>query len=62
MAVVHVKGHQRGINFLTRGNNLADHEAKRVALQVLLEKAENSETKSFSEKEMQKFESLGVTQ
>lgn len=32
IAVVHVKGHQRGLTPQIRGNNLADQEAKRVAL------------------------------
>ena len=35
IAVVHVKGHQRGLNPLVRGNNLADQEAKRAALSAL---------------------------
>lgn len=32
IAVVHVKGHQRGRDIRVRGNNLADEEAKRAAL------------------------------
>ncbi|TRZ09455.1 hypothetical protein HGM15179_017653 [Zosterops borbonicus] len=32
ITVVHVKGHQAGLQFQTRGNNLADQEAKRAAL------------------------------
>lgn len=32
VAVVHLKGHQKGLNPLARGNNLADQEAKRAAL------------------------------
>ncbi|XP_058713386.1 uncharacterized protein LOC131588511 [Poecile atricapillus] len=32
ISVVHVKGHQTGWQFHTRGNNLADKEAKRAAL------------------------------
>lgn len=26
--VVHVRGHQKGVSFVIRGNNLADSEAK----------------------------------
>ncbi len=38
IAVVHLKGHQRGLTPLTRGNNLADQEAKRAALMIFKEK------------------------
>lgn len=32
IAVVHIKGHQKGISSIIRGNNIADQEAKRAAL------------------------------
>uniref|UniRef100_A0A8U7NHK4 ribonuclease H n=1 Tax=Corvus moneduloides TaxID=1196302 RepID=A0A8U7NHK4_CORMO len=35
IAVVHLKGHQRGLDFKSRGNNAADQEAKRAALLAL---------------------------
>lgn len=35
IAVVHLKGHQRGLSPLVRGNNIADQEAKMAALMVL---------------------------
>lgn len=31
IAIVHVKGHQKGLSYQIRGNNVADQEAKRVA-------------------------------
>lgn len=37
IAVVHVKGHQRGLTPQIRGNNVADQEAKRVALMCIYE-------------------------
>ena len=32
VTVVHLRGHQKGLNFRNRGNNLADQLAKEVAL------------------------------
>uniref|UniRef100_A0A8C0BLD6 ribonuclease H n=1 Tax=Buteo japonicus TaxID=224669 RepID=A0A8C0BLD6_9AVES len=37
IAVVHIKGHQKGLNPIIRGNNLADEEAKKAALLNLSE-------------------------
>ncbi|RMB97415.1 hypothetical protein DUI87_26025 [Hirundo rustica rustica] len=34
IAVVHLKGHQKGLDFKSRGNNAADQEARRAALQT----------------------------
>ncbi|XP_032932261.1 uncharacterized protein LOC117005097 [Catharus ustulatus] len=46
IAVVHLKGHQPGIDFKSRGNNAADQEAKRAAVRemVLKEKPQIRET------------------
>lgn len=35
IAVVHLRGHQRGLDYKSRGNNAADKEAKRAALSVV---------------------------
>ncbi|TRZ07509.1 hypothetical protein HGM15179_019588 [Zosterops borbonicus] len=64
IAVVHVKGHQTGLQFQTRGNNLADQEAKRAALltvsvpEVIGE--EDSEIQICpSEKDIEGFKEIG---
>ncbi|RMC09827.1 hypothetical protein DUI87_13614 [Hirundo rustica rustica] len=38
IAVVHLRGHQRGIDFRSRGNNAADQEAKKTALMIIRQK------------------------
>ncbi|RMC20859.1 hypothetical protein DUI87_01712 [Hirundo rustica rustica] len=38
IAVVHLRGHQRGIDFRSRGNNAADQEAKKAALMIIQQK------------------------
>ncbi|RMC19893.1 hypothetical protein DUI87_03459 [Hirundo rustica rustica] len=38
IAVVHLRGHQRGIDFRSRGNNAADQEAKKAALMIIRQK------------------------
>ncbi|RMC20182.1 hypothetical protein DUI87_01028 [Hirundo rustica rustica] len=38
IAVVHLRGHQRGIDFKSRGNNAADQEAKKAALMIIRQK------------------------
>ena len=38
IAVLHLRGHQKGLNPLVRGNNLADQEAKRAALMMIYTK------------------------
>lgn len=38
IAVVHVKGHQKGLDYRTRGNNLADKEAQEAALRIQVAK------------------------
>ena len=34
IAVVHIRGHQKGLDYQTRGNNLADKEAQEAALRT----------------------------
>ncbi|XP_051475012.1 protein NYNRIN-like [Apus apus] len=67
IAVVHVKGHQRGTNYRIRGNNVADEEARRVAgnsTTLLMVKetpdALNEENFSFSKKEKEKLCLMGA--
>lgn len=59
IAIVHVKGHQRGLTPTVRGNNLADAEAKRAALLVVQTLREEPEklrlNKTFTLQEMEKF-------
>ncbi|XP_017667104.1 PREDICTED: protein NYNRIN-like [Lepidothrix coronata] len=62
IAVVHVRGHQRGLKITARGNNLADAEAKRAALLVVQEQEVESECipKSFSKQEKEKLLQAGA--
>ncbi|RMC21526.1 hypothetical protein DUI87_02392 [Hirundo rustica rustica] len=66
IAVVYVKGHQVGMQFRTRRNNLADQEARRAAL-LTLNAPENprGEPQEFppcpTEKEMEEFRKIGGT-
>ncbi|RMC18077.1 hypothetical protein DUI87_04956 [Hirundo rustica rustica] len=63
IAVVYVKGHQMGMQFRTRGNNLADQEARRAALLTLnAPETQEGETQQFppcpSEKEIEEFKNI----
>ena len=69
VAVVHLKGHQRGLDFRSRGNNAADQEAKRAAMRemVLREKQGNNEVPEqegnnsvFTDEEKEKLRRMGV--
>ncbi|XP_063280243.1 protein NYNRIN-like isoform X1 [Prinia subflava] len=67
IAVVHVRGHQTGAQFRTRGNNLADHEAKRAALLSVktLEIKESNPQEypcRLSEEEVKEYSRLGAKQ
>ncbi|RMC21707.1 hypothetical protein DUI87_02575 [Hirundo rustica rustica] len=64
IAVIHVKGHQTGMQFCTRGNNLADKEAKSVALmKVSTPRIEEGEVQEYpphpSPKEIEGYEKIG---
>ncbi|RMC09747.1 hypothetical protein DUI87_13534 [Hirundo rustica rustica] len=64
ITVVYVKGHQMGMQFRTRGNNLADQEAKRAALLTLnAPETLEGEPQEFppcpSEKEKEEFKKIG---
>lgn len=65
IAVVHVKGHQTGIQFQTKGNNLADQEAKTAVLIVVsTPEIEGVETPDnppqLSQKEIECYEKIGA--
>lgn len=65
IAVVHVKGHQTGIEFQTSGNNLADQKAKTAALMVVsTPEVGGVETPDdppqFSQKEIKCYEKMGA--
>lgn len=38
IAVVHLRGHQKGVDYKTRGNNIADQETRKAALLVVRER------------------------
>ncbi|XP_040403717.1 protein NYNRIN-like [Cygnus olor] len=68
IAVVHVKGHQKGLDYRTRGNNLADKEAQEAALRIQVakiniireeERREGGE-KKFAPEEQTKLEKIGA--
>uniref|UniRef100_A0A8C0TXE7 Uncharacterized protein n=1 Tax=Cyanistes caeruleus TaxID=156563 RepID=A0A8C0TXE7_CYACU len=64
ISVVHVKGHQTGWQFHTRGNNWADKEAKRAALLTVsipeIVPKESPEVSMLpSEKELEEFKRVG---
>ncbi|RMB99706.1 hypothetical protein DUI87_23708 [Hirundo rustica rustica] len=66
IAVVYVKGHQAGLQFRTRGNNLADQEARRAALLTLnIPENPKSDPQEFppcpTEKEVEEFKKIGGT-
>ncbi|RMC16704.1 hypothetical protein DUI87_06644 [Hirundo rustica rustica] len=66
IAVVYVKGHQAGLQFRIRGNNLADQEARKAAL-LTLDIPENitNGPQEFpphpTEKEIEEFKRIGGT-
>ncbi|XP_049679787.1 protein NYNRIN-like [Accipiter gentilis] len=68
IAVVHVKGHQRGTTPEIRGNNLADQEAKVAALLAVTITPPAGETPArilspqFSKPEMDKLKEMGVVE
>ncbi|TRZ10539.1 hypothetical protein HGM15179_016566 [Zosterops borbonicus] len=64
ISVVHVRGHQTGLQFQSHGNNLADREAKRAALlMVSVPEVTVEEAPEFplppSEKETEEFKKIG---
>ncbi|KAJ7413663.1 hypothetical protein BTVI_42829 [Pitangus sulphuratus] len=62
VAVVRVKGHQKGLKLTIRGNNLADEEAKQAALSVITDSRPESPNplKSFSNQEKEKLRQVGA--
>ncbi|RMC08975.1 hypothetical protein DUI87_13972 [Hirundo rustica rustica] len=68
IAVVHIRGHQSGTELRIRGNNLADIEAKKAALQIKTIKQIGSPedpSKSpicFTPQETQKLREMGILQ
>ncbi|KAJ7428273.1 gag-pro-pol polyprotein [Willisornis vidua] len=66
IAVVHVRGHQKGLSPKIRGNNLADEEAKRAALLMIkAQEINNSKieiTKSFTNREKEKLQQVGAVE
>lgn len=68
IAVVHVKGRQKGLDYHTRGNNLADKEAQEAALRtqaakiniVQEEERREGEEKKFTPEEQTKLEKTGA--
>lgn len=64
ISIVHARGHQVGMQFRTRGNNLADKEAKNAALlMVSTPEVEGHEAQEYppcpSEKEIEGYEKIG---
>ncbi|RMB92843.1 hypothetical protein DUI87_30737 [Hirundo rustica rustica] len=70
IAVVHLRGHQTGIDFRSRGNNAADQEAKKAALMIIRQKEKGGpgtesldEEKAeyrFTKTEEQKLSQMGI--
>ena len=72
IAVVHVRGHQKGLEYHTRGNNLADKEAQEAALRIQAakinivqeeekqEEEREEEEKKFTPEERTKLEKIGA--
>nr|XP_013804209.1 PREDICTED: uncharacterized protein LOC106489571 [Apteryx mantelli mantelli]XP_013813132.1 PREDICTED: uncharacterized protein LOC106496919 [Apteryx mantelli mantelli]XP_013815167.1 PREDICTED: uncharacterized protein LOC106498470 [Apteryx mantelli mantelli] len=64
IAVVHVRGHQKGTFYHIRGNNLADEEAKKAALHLLSEGKEGQDKldtrMSFTKQEIDKLRQIGA--
>ncbi|RMC21644.1 hypothetical protein DUI87_02511 [Hirundo rustica rustica] len=66
IAVVYVKGHQAGLQFRIRGNNLADQEARKAALLTLeipenIQKGPQEFPPHPTEKEIEEFKKIGGT-
>ncbi|RMC21662.1 hypothetical protein DUI87_02530 [Hirundo rustica rustica] len=69
IAIVHIKGHQRGVTPEIRGNNLADQEAKDAAengaervMLILTPNEEKLEIPKFSEAEKKELNKIGGEQ
>lgn len=67
IAVVHVKGHQKGLSHLIRGNNTADREAKEAALRKFKDQEirrmqydEKIRVLSFTAQEKEKLDKMGI--
>ncbi|XP_064015810.1 uncharacterized protein LOC135184148 [Pogoniulus pusillus] len=67
IAVVRVKGHQKGTSYQIRGNNLADEAAKQASLgeshtmiSLLETEVENTEELKFTKEELKKIETIGT--
>lgn len=64
IAIVHIKGHQKGINYQTRGNNVADTEAKRTAgnrhTLLTMQVTDKDRSFCFGSLEKEKLEQMGV--
>ncbi|XP_057269062.1 uncharacterized protein LOC130601185 isoform X1 [Pezoporus wallicus] len=64
IAVVHIKGHQRGTSYQVRGNNAADTEAKRVAgnysMILTMQQVPVNKNLSFESAEKEKLEQMGA--
>jgi len=71
IAVAHVRGHQKGLVYRTRGNNLADKEAQEAALKTevakinviqgdTIEEKREGEGKRFTPEEQRKLEKTGA--
>lgn len=70
IAIVHIRGHQKGLDYRSRGNNAADNEAKKAALLKTLILRENrgdvanthQEQMVFTQEEKEKLIRLGVNE
>lgn len=67
IAIVHVKGHQKGLSHLTRGNNTADREAKEAALRKFQDQGIRRtrddgkvHVLSFTAQEKEKLDKIGI--
>ena len=64
IAVVPVRGHQKGLDYQTTGNNLADKEAQEAALRTQdvaqEEERQEEEEKKFTPEEQTKSERIGA--
>lgn len=71
VAVVHLRGHQKGLNFGNRGSNLADELAKEAALRDRESESNDSPCEelkkqwkvySFTTQEKEKLDQMGIKQ
>lgn len=64
IAVVHIKGHQRGTSYQVRGNNAADTEAKQVAgnysMILTMQQVPVNKNLSFESAEKGKLKQMGA--